>query len=306
MNIPVSASVTEQMGTSLRWRVLAAAVTIAVAAGLGTAAADAQAAPAPVAFDAASIRRNVDNAGTCMPDQLQPTPSGLRMTNCPLLMALGTAYVPTKGDALGFVMGMGDRIVGMPDWMTSERYNITARISDADAEAWKDPVRQREMLRSMMQTLLAERCKLVVHRETRDKPVFALVVGRNGPKLKPAETTDPATLHTRHPNTTTVPGGGGMVGAGKNGGSGLYGATIGTLALALTFPAGRPVVDKTGLTGRYDIELPQMQSLTSNESRADSVPTITAVLDRFGLKLEPQKEPVEVLVLDHVERPSDN
>ena len=259
----------------------------------------------PLTFDAASIRQNVNNIGRCTSDELQPTPSGFRMTNCPLLMALGTAYVPTSGEALGFVIGMGDRVVGIPDWMISEKYDIVARISSADADAWKDSVQRRTMLRAMLQALLAERCKLVVHREMKTRSIYAIVVGKNGPKLKAAETSDLDALQTKHPNATTVPGGGGMVGGGKNGGSGLYGATIGTLALALTYPAGRPVVDKTGLTGRYDFDLPQMQSLRASD-RADGAPTIFSVLEGFGLRLESRKEPVEVLVLDHVERPTEN
>ena len=221
-------------------------------------------------------------------------------------MVLGTAYVPSEGDPLGFVMGMGDRVEGMPDWMTAERYDITARISDEDREAWSDPARQRLMLRMMLQTLLAERCKLVVRRAIRDKPVFAIVVAKGGPRLKAAERADPDSFRAKHPSATAVPGGGGMVDAGSNGGTSLYGATIGTLALSLTFQAGRPVMDKTGLTGRYDIDLPRMQRLTSNDASPDGSPTMYTVLDAFGLRLESQKQPVEVLVLDHVERPTDN
>ncbi|WP_049781041.1 TIGR03435 family protein [Terriglobus saanensis] len=260
----------------------------------------------PLAFDAASIRKNVNNIGVCSPEQVQATPSGFRLTNCPLIVALGTAYVPMTGEALGFVIGMGDRIVGMPDWMKSEHYDIVARISDADAEAWKDPARQKVMLRAMLQTLLAERCKLVVHREMKERPVFAIVVGKNGPKLKAAETTDMDALHTKYPNAMTVPGGGGMLAGRTNGGSDLHGATIGTLSLVLSYPAGRPVVDKTGLTGRYDIEVPRMQNLTADNAGADGAPTIFEVVERFGLKLEIQKDPVEMLAVDHVERPSEN
>jgi len=75
------------------------------------------------------------------------------LANCPLIVALGAAYVPVRGEALGFLVE--DRIVGMPDWLTQERYDIYTRIAHSDAEAWRDPVRQKEMLRAMMQTLLA-------------------------------------------------------------------------------------------------------------------------------------------------------
>src|SRR5206468_2112496 len=123
----------------------------------------AQAVSKPMAFDVASIRRNVDNVGTCSPDQVQPTQNGFHMTNCPLLMAVGAAYVPSTGDPLGYLVQ--ERILGMPPGLSQERYNIDARISDADAEAWRDPVKRTEILHAMMQALLAERCKLVVHRE---------------------------------------------------------------------------------------------------------------------------------------------
>jgi uncharacterized protein (TIGR03435 family) len=266
----------------------------------------AQAAHPPMSFDAASIRRNINNVGVCSPDQVQATASGFRLTNCPLIVALGTAYVPTTGEALGFIIGMGDRIVGMPDWMTSERYDIVARISDADAEAWKDSAQRKVMLRAMLQTLLEERCKLAVHREMKERSVFAIVVGKNGPKLKVAETTDLDALQAKYPGAKVVPGGGGMLAGGTNGGSSLHGATIGTLSLVLSYPAGRPVVDKTGLTARYDIEVPRMQNLAADNAGAEGVPTIFEVMERFGLKLEIQKDPVEMLAIDHVERPSEN
>ncbi len=97
-----------------------------------------------------------------------------------------------------------------------------------------------------------------------------------------------------------------MVGEGANGGRHLYGATIGTLSLVLSYPAGRPVVDKTGLTGRYDMEVPRLQNLTEDAPEGDGVSSIFAVVEGFGLKLEMQKDPVEMLVVDQVERPSEN
>ena len=283
----------------------AACLAAAIAIGAAPMVACAQTASTPMAFDAASIRRNVGNIGVCSPEQVQPTPSGFRLTNCPLIVALGTAYTPTAGDALGFVIGLGDRIVGMPDWMTSERYDIVARISDADAEAWKDPARQKVMLRAMLQTLLADRCKLAIHREIKDRPIFAIMVGKNGPKLKPAEISGLDALHEKYPDAMSVPGGGGTIRGGDNGSRHLYGATMGTLALVLAYPAGRPVVDKTGLTGKYDMEVPRMQN-SGTDASSDGAPSIFTVVESFGLKLEAQKDPVEVLVVDHVERPSEN
>ncbi len=81
---------------------------------------------------------------------------------------------------------------------------------------------------------------------------------------------------------------------------------MGTLSLWLSDFAKQPVVDKTGLTGRYDITIPRVQSLQAGAGEGDSLPTIFTVMEGFGLKLEKQKDQVEMLVVDHVERPSEN
>lgn len=104
----------------------------------------AQTAGQPMSFDVALIRQNVDNIGTCSPDQVQPTPNGFHMTNCPLLMVVGAAYIPTSGDPLGYLVQ--ERILGMPRELSQERYNIEARIADSDAAAWRDPVQRTNML----------------------------------------------------------------------------------------------------------------------------------------------------------------
>ena len=259
----------------------------------------------PMAFDVASIRQNVGNIGTCSPNQLLPTPRGFHMTNCPLNVALGAAYVPTTGNPLGYLVE--DRIAGMPNWLKQERYNIDARIADSDAEAWRDPAQQKEMLHAMMQTLLAERCKLVVHRERKDKPIYALVVGKNGPKLKASDSDEVEAIRAKHPEATAVPGGSGFFFRGQ-GRIDMYGVTTGTLALLLSGPAGRPVVDKTGLTGKYDIHLEMAQpGQPAAEGADDSGASVfSAVQSQLGLKLESQKDQVENLVIDHIERPSPN
>jgi uncharacterized protein (TIGR03435 family) len=260
-----------------------------------------------MAFDAASIRQNVDNTGTCSPDQVQPTPRGFHMTNCPLTVAVGAAYVPTTGEPLGYLVE--DRIVGMPKWLSEERYNIDARIADSDAEAWRDPVQQKEMLHAMMQTLLTERCKLVVHREMKDKPIYALVVGKNGPKLKSSEPDEAQAIRAKDPHAVAIPGGSGFFVRGQtNGHIDIYGATTGTLALLLAGPTGRPVVDKTGLTGKYDMHLDMgQQGPPATDGSGDPGPSVFSTLqEQLGLKLESQKDQVENLVIDHIERPSPN
>ncbi|MDW5265815.1 MULTISPECIES: TIGR03435 family protein [Acidobacteriaceae] len=259
----------------------------------------------PLAFTVASVRRNVSGTGSCDPEHLYITADGFRMTNCPLIAALFMAYVPADGSAFGF--STDGRTVGAPDWMKSERYDIDARIESADMSAWQNPATQKEMLHRMMQSLLAERCKLAVHREMRDKSVYALVVGKNGPKFREAKTVAPAEILAKHPNVGPIPGGG-MFATGAGGSMELYGVPLKTLAIVLSNKAGRPVVDKTGLTGVYDIKLETTQAeLPAGDDTQNSAPSIfTIVQEQLGLRLESAKDSVETLVIDHVERPAEN
>jgi uncharacterized protein (TIGR03435 family) len=199
------------MAAALPWSALAQSPAVPVAAAGPILGADGK----PLAFDVASIRRNMSGIGTCGPPMSQGTADGLHMTNCPLILALIMAYVPTNGDELGFFAMIKSRIVGAPDWFMSERYDIDARISESDHAAWQQPATQKAMLRTMMQTLLAERCKLAVHREMKDHPIYALTVSKNGPKFKTAESTVPAAILAKHPRFVQVPPDGGMIGPGE-------------------------------------------------------------------------------------------
>jgi uncharacterized protein (TIGR03435 family) len=260
----------------------------------------------PPAFAVASIRRNTSGTGKCDPEHFHLVADGFRMTNCPLIAALFMAYAPAKGGALGF--STDGRLAGAPDWMRSERYDIVARIDEADMAAWQDPATQKELLHAMMQSLLAERCNLTAHREMREKQVYALVAGKNGPKLQKAESVEAADIVAKHASAGVIPGGGGMVSFGSGGDLDLYAASTETLAIVLSNMAGRPVEDRTGLTGRYDIKLKRMQIESSAAGTTqDAEPSIfTALQDQLGLRLESARSSVETLVIDHVDRPSEN
>ena len=246
------------------------------------------------AFEVASIRQN-KTGGT---PHFGATADGYRMTNMPLLVAILTAYVPSSGgDAAYFT---NDRIQGGPDWMRPENYDIEAKVAAADLAEWQKPAAQKAMLRALLQSLLAERCKLVVHREMKEIPVYALVVGKNGPKFKEAKPDEP------HPGGMAMPGGAVLVPG--NGGQTLnfYGATMVSLAQVLSNFAGRPVEDKTGLAGRYDFTFERVQP-SGQDTAGDAGPSIfTAVQEQLGLRLEPAKGQVETLVVDRLERPSAN
>jgi uncharacterized protein (TIGR03435 family) len=212
------------------------------------------------------------------------------------MAALTTAYVPTTSDTMMYTVST---LAGIPDWMRTEIYDIDAKVPESDLAAWQNPATQQAMLRAMMQAMLADRCKLVVHRSSKEVSVYSLVVGKSGAKLKetiPGES---------HPAGTPLPGGGEFLPNDGTGNASFYAAPIGALSVVLSNFAGRPVEDKTGLTGRYDMSFRRPRP-GAPSTEPDSTPTIFEVVEGFGLKLEPDKTSVETLVIDHVEKPSGN
>jgi uncharacterized protein (TIGR03435 family) len=182
-----------------------------------------------------------------------------------------------------------------PQWIQTTGFNIEAKLP---------PGATKEQIKVMLQNLLAERFKLEAHRETREIPVFALVAGKGGPKLAAAK--DPE-------------GGGGSFGPWKgNAREVATNQTMRGFADFLSPLMERPVVDMTGLTGKYDFtldwtpEYPMVRyvprALGAEAEPSDPAPTIfAAVQDQLGLKLDPRKAPVEFLVIDRVEKtPTEN
>ena len=259
----------------------------------------------PLRFAVASVRRNITGTGSCDPEHFYVLPDGFRMANCPLIVVLFFAEVPSDGTTLGF--STSGRTVGAPGWMSSETYDIDARLEEADRPAWQNPVAQKEMFHALLQALLEERCKLAVHREMRERSVYDLVIAKNGPKLQPAASAVAADILAKHPDVGAVPGSSGMFALGPGGSVALYGASLRTLTTLLSNRAGRIVVDKTGLTGVYDIHLDPPQPPPAADDTPDPGPSIFTMLqEQLGLKLESAKEQVETLVIDHIERPSEN
>lgn len=190
-------------------------------------------------------------------------------------------------------------ISGGPEWMRSARFDIDARVDDSLAPSWKQlpPMQRDEQVRTMIRSMLEEKFKLQVRRETQDVPIYALVVARDGPKLTPS----PITLPGSKPVSHTERGGPRLT-------PGFHTLTVKNVTmislsdqLADQPDVDRMVVDRTGLTGIYDF------TLTWSASKDGSGPTLFQALeDQLGLKLEPTNGPVEVLIIDHVERPSEN
>jgi uncharacterized protein (TIGR03435 family) len=165
---------------------------------------------------------------------------------------------------------------------------------DVVAKAEGEKPRTRAEFRPMLQALLAERFHLQFHREGKEIPVYALVVGKGGPKLKASA------------GETDVP-----VHFGVNGRNQFIEAkkmTADELAGAIRdcFGPDRPVVDRTRLTGTYDLKLEATPAYRSREPEPTDLSLFTAIQEQLGLKLEPQKATIQVLVVDHIEKPSEN
>jgi uncharacterized protein (TIGR03435 family) len=226
----------------------------------------------------------------------------------PLRMVIALAYdVPPA-----LLYPYEGKVVIGPDWINSEVYDIEAKAESPTSEA---------QLKVMLQTLLAERFKLKLHRENRDMPVYALVAGKNGVKFPKAPPERDCGEQKRSDHRFEL--GATALGEQCHGFVPDKGALTGRsvdmndFAEMLAIWAGRKVIDKTGIEGLFDIRMPQMVSANVGLSaQADekggrganvlSVPTVFQAVEQFGLKLESTKGPVEVLVVDNIERPSEN
>jgi len=175
------------------------------------------------------------------------------------------------------------QLVGGPGWIDTDRYDITAKASPDDAAGSKD-ASGREKIRS----LLSNRFGLVVHRETKMQTVFRMVIAKRGARMRVVET----------PGTQR-----GIYG-GERGRIQGFAATTAMLARELAGITDRIVIDHTNLTGMYDWTL---QWATETDDDATAGPTIfTALEEQLGLKLAPAKEPVDIIVVDRVNRPTGN
>ncbi len=203
------------------------------------------------------------------------------------------------GDLVAFAFQVQARqIVNGPDWMDKDRYDIAAV---PDAEGAPSVVQ----LRSMIQKLLADRFKLTFHKEKREMPAFVLTVAKTGSKLTPTQATGPL------PGLGLRPQPGGVIMPVQNATMGDFSGFLQSLVL------DRPVVNETKLDGRYDFAvkfMPDDSQFNGHPppvpAKTDSVESYPSLFDAFqqqlGLKLEAQKAPVEVIVIDHAEKPSAN
>lgn len=251
-------------------------------------------------FDVVSIKPNKSASGMV---RTMFKPDGYAATNVSLNMLIQAAYGIKE-----------DQIAGSPSWADSVRYDIDAKVAGSDVpDLQKMKNEDRGVL---LQPLLAERFKLAVHRETKVLPIYELVVAKNGPKLKEATPADSSSDGIKSPNG--VPRAGMMMmRPGQLTGQGI---PMTSLANQLSRQLHRTVIDKTGLTRKYDVTLQwtddhsdsMFKGPDGSPQRADPAPDasgpslFTAIQEQLGLKLQSTKGPVETIVIDHVEMPSEN
>jgi uncharacterized protein (TIGR03435 family) len=273
-------------------------------------------------FEVASIKpgstgpRGGRGGGGCAGGLGQVEPNRFAITNATLYNLITLAY---GIDCLN--VSVHDLISGGPKWIASDLFTVQAVIPEGSPRYTINQLGrgQAPALQTMLQSMLTERFKLAVHRETRELTVYALTVAAGGAKLKPSEEgscvkRDPSNpVFEPPPRGTFVCGTGGVAARGPNVFVATAGVTLDFFATRLDLVLDRPVVNKTGLTGLFDIRVdfaPEGTTFPPFQNGAVGVPEapsiFTAIQQQLGLRLEATKAPVEVLIIDHAEKPDAN
>jgi uncharacterized protein (TIGR03435 family) len=253
-------------------------------------------------FEVASVKSNKSGDGN---GNLSGLPGGRVMaTNMPVRPIITFAYQLAQY-----------QLVGGPGWLTTDRYDLIAKMDGtADSTPAVPGAAAPSPMQLALRHLLEDRFKLRVHRETREMDIYALVIakpgGSPGPGLKPTTQDCAAAVAAAQrrpgPAAPDQPFCGIGMGPGRLRFGGLPAAS---LATAFSGPAGRLVVDRTGLTGSWDFELtyaPDGRGGGDGPVDPNAPSFFTAIQEQLGLKLEPTKGPVEVLVIDAIEKPTED
>lgn len=240
-------------------------------------------------FEVASVKPNHSGDSGRF---VRPSSGRLTITNMTLKDLLGEAYKMRRF-----------QLFGGPDWIDSDRYDIEAK-----PEANAPP---QQMTGQMLRALLEDRFKLQAHRETRELPIYVLTVGKNGSQVRPSSESTCVPFDPSNPTLPSAKGRNpsdmcGFIGMGRNSLNAQQ-VTMEALTMAFSQLLGRTVVDKTGITGEVDLHLTFSLDESANSASDLGPPSIfTAIQEQLGLKLDSAKGPVEVLVVDHAERPTEN
>jgi uncharacterized protein (TIGR03435 family) len=252
----------------------------AQAAGAAQAAVAAESRPMPE-FDVSTVKPNDTGSGSI---RVSMNDDILQATNVQIKMLMEEAYHVEQDD-----------IFGLPHWAEVSHYDIVAKVVDADPQVLKDMTREQRAL--MVRHLIEGRFQLKTHTEVRMLPVLNLVVAKGGSRLTPSA-----------PREDDAKGFGGSMHS-NNGDMTARHISVADIVSFLTDQTHVTVIDKTGLSGRFDFEFKWQREDQGPQSglREDLAPTLyTALQEQLGLKLESGKGPVTVLVVDHIAAPSEN
>jgi uncharacterized protein (TIGR03435 family) len=266
------------------------------------------------AFEVVSVKPSPANCAGPGPNN-GPNPGRLDLPCVPIRALIRAAYGLLAGDQIA---ARSMQIIGGPSWLDNDRFDISAKASG--------PAPATQMMGPMMQSLLEDRFQLKVHVEARESPVYALTAPKGAAKLTAAkpENCVPLDLNNRElwAGRGARPCGIPQTVGRASGITTLSvdGATMEEFAgRVLPSYAGRTVIDKTGITGRFDLRLEFTRDLSASPIQLNGVPQpappaadptgpsiFTALQDQLGLKLSPDKAPVNVLVIDSIQKPAEN
>ncbi|HKV46782.1 MAG TPA: TIGR03435 family protein, partial [Candidatus Acidoferrales bacterium] len=198
-----------------------------------------------------------------------------------------------------------DQLSGGPDWINSDKYAIDAKIPDSTAAEWHkkyDAKKQAEEMQSMMRSLLEDRFQLKIGHQTKELPVFALVIAKGGPKISPSKDDGSKSGSDGH----------------NEGYVEINHVTDEPISVLIDIlsrqseTAGRKIIDETGLTGKYTYALKWTRERPPSDSDPADLPVSSAPLlwdalqDQLGLQLKSTKAPVDTIVIEHIEKPTSN
>jgi uncharacterized protein (TIGR03435 family) len=262
----------------------------------------------PLSFEVASVK---PNASTNAPQGVRVLPSGqMTATNIPVRAMIGTAW---GSDAIQ----MSSQIVGGPGWIDTDRYDINAKAATSFGRDLELDTFRR--LQAMLRALLEDRFQAKVHTEMRDVPMYALVLANKEPKFGTLFKLSTGKCYTRDdpPPRDGPPDPARNCGIrGGNGNVTYVSVTMQDIARSLAnYPVvSRPVMERTGLQGRYDLHMEFVPAFVDSPNRdgsqvanpnADTGPNLfTALVEQAGLKLQAERGQVQFIVIDRIERPT--
>lgn len=292
----------------MRRRTIEISLGLAALAIAATALATQTATDKKPSFEVASIKRNLS---TQQGGGGGPRGDRFVVTNVPVRTLINIAFRPPKGNLLN------QQIVGGPDWMRSDRFDIEAKMPGSF------PSLPYEQIQLMVQSLLEDRFQLKAHRDTRELPVYQLVVANGGLKMKPADdqaAPDAAQgfidfASGEEEGNKPLPRGAMRLTTGSS--DTILSANavqVSSLVTLLQGSSDRIIIDKTNLTGRFDIHFRFHRDTAPSTPAQDGAPSpaapaapsiFTAIQD-LGLKLESARAPLDVVIIESVQKPSEN